>query len=125
MVPPPCAWEMISLVYTAVFKDEKAANVLEAPLETKADAVQGQCPILAGSEPDKFLGMHQVGKTPVDIQIFNNSLCPIDRFLIAELERGGNLKGPCRVLLSREEDPGGHVGSFQPVDGDDQSQWER
>uniref|UniRef100_A0A6N2M1D3 Uncharacterized protein n=1 Tax=Salix viminalis TaxID=40686 RepID=A0A6N2M1D3_SALVM len=40
MVPPPCAWEMISLVYTAVFKDAKAANVLEAPLETKADAVQ-------------------------------------------------------------------------------------
>ncbi|KAJ6717472.1 hypothetical protein OIU79_005619 [Salix purpurea] len=65
--------------------------------------------------------MHQVGKTPVDIQILNNSHCPIDRFLIAELERGGNLKGPCRVLLSREEDPGGHVGSFQRVVGDDQS----
>ncbi|KAJ6358122.1 hypothetical protein OIU78_005869 [Salix suchowensis] len=93
--------------------------------------------------------MHQVGKTPVDIQILNNSHCPIDRFLITELERGGNLKGyyraqahahtvwvsDCHAITDTCElcrpvsgsscldrrTQGGHVGSFQRVDGDDQS----
>ncbi|KAJ6325672.1 hypothetical protein OIU76_012703 [Salix suchowensis] len=34
MVPPPCAWEMISLVYTAVFRDAKAANIPDSRVRT-------------------------------------------------------------------------------------------
>ncbi|KAJ6983645.1 hypothetical protein NC653_026459 [Populus alba x Populus x berolinensis] len=60
--------------------------------ETKAEVVQGQCSILARFEPNKFWGTYQVGKTPVDIQIFHTSHRPIVRFLTVQLERDGNLK---------------------------------
>ncbi|KAF9675014.1 hypothetical protein SADUNF_Sadunf10G0187600 [Salix dunnii] len=65
-------------LYGSVQRCKSSKRVGNTSLETKADVVQGQCQILARSEPDKFLGMYQVGKTPVDIQMFNNSLCPVD-----------------------------------------------
>jgi hypothetical protein len=136
----------------------KSSNRAGNPaLETKAEVVQGQCSILARFEPNKFWGMYQVGKTPVDIQIFRNSHRPIVRFLAVQLERDGNLKcyywarahaqtdwvldcqaitetrelsspfgpyGLCRPVSGPpvwKAEPRWTLGSFQGVDGDDQS----
>lgn len=79
----------------ARFKDGKTQQMYwkHKALEAKAEVVQGQGPIHARLESDGFLGMYQMGKTPVDIQPFNSFHRPIDRFLMVQLEPDGNLKG--------------------------------
>uniref|UniRef100_A0A6N2LPU1 Apple domain-containing protein n=1 Tax=Salix viminalis TaxID=40686 RepID=A0A6N2LPU1_SALVM len=139
----------------ANFKDGKTQQMYwkHKALEAKAEVVQGQGPIHARLESDGFLGMYQIGKTPVDIQPFNSFHRPIDTFLVLRLEPDGNLKGyywaqtdwvldyqaitetcelpspcgsyglcrpgsGCSCLDNRTQVD---TGSFQCIDGDDQS----
>ncbi|KAJ6767604.1 hypothetical protein OIU74_021465 [Salix koriyanagi] len=116
----------------ANFKDGKTQQMYwkHKALEAKAEVVQGQGPIHARLESDGFLGMYQIGKTPVDIQPFNSFHRPIDTFLVLRLEPDGNLKGyywaqtdwtRARVAPVWITGPRWTQGSFQCIDGDDQS----
>ncbi|KAJ6727477.1 hypothetical protein OIU79_005379 [Salix purpurea] len=113
----------------ANFKDGKTQQMYwkHKALEAKAEVVQGQGPIHARLESDGFLGMYQIGKTPVDIQPFNSFHRPIDTFLVLRLEPDGNLKGyywaQTDWVLDYQAitETCGHRGHFSALTGDDQS----
>ncbi|XP_073309870.1 PAN domain-containing protein At5g03700-like [Primulina huaijiensis] len=61
-------------------------------LEAKADIVDGQ-PIYLVLKPDGYLGMFQIGSTPVDVEAFNSFQQNTSGNLRVRIEPDGNLKG--------------------------------
>lgn len=62
-------------------------------MEAKANIIEGQGPIYARVNSDRFLGMYQVGTVPpVDMQTFNSFQRNITGFVFLRLEPDGNLK---------------------------------
>lgn len=62
-------------------------------LEAKAEIVKGQGPIYIRLDSGGFLGMYQIGSTPVDVEAFYSFQHPIAGFRLLRLEPDGNLKG--------------------------------
>ncbi|KAL2464288.1 PAN domain-containing protein [Forsythia ovata] len=68
------------------------------PLEAKAAVVKGQGPIRVVLTSDGYLGMFQMGSTPVDVQSFNSFQQNVFGIRRVRIEPDGNLKGYSTVL---------------------------
>ncbi|VVB13094.1 unnamed protein product [Arabis nemorensis] len=62
-------------------------------LQAKARVKDGSGPILARINPNGYLGMYQIGNTPIDVEKFSSFQKPVNGLLILRLESDGNLRG--------------------------------
>ena len=80
-------------LYENFEEDIKQIYWKHGALEAKAEIVEGQGPIYIRLDPGGFLGMYQIGSTPVDVEAFYSFQHPVPGFRRLRLEPDGNLKG--------------------------------
>ncbi|ESQ40280.1 hypothetical protein EUTSA_v10013395mg [Eutrema salsugineum] len=80
-------------LYSKVSEDSQQFYWKHSALQAKAKVKDGSGPILARINPNGYLGMYQIGNTPIDVEAFNSFQRPVNGLLILRLESDGNLRG--------------------------------